>query len=73
MGCTTDSTDTDDSRTIFPTPPTITEHQTVDTLPEQTPLTNVVENALETNNAGPTISHTQKKSRLFYRKVIGYV
>ena len=38
MGCTTDSTDTGDSRTIFPTPPAITEHQTADALPEQTPL-----------------------------------
>ena len=47
MGCTTDSTDTGDSRTIFPTPPAITEPQTVDALPEQTPLTNVVENTVE--------------------------
>ena len=47
MGCTTDSTDTGDSRTIFPTPPAIVEPQTVDALPEQTPLINVVENAVE--------------------------
>ena len=47
MGCTTDSTDTGDSRTIFPTPPAITEDQTIDALPEQTPLVNVVENAVE--------------------------
>ena len=47
MGCTTDSTDTGDSRTIFPTPPAIAEPQTADTLPEQTPLVNVVENAVE--------------------------
>lgn len=47
MGCKVDSTDTDDSRTIFPTPPAIVEPQTADALPEQTPLTNVVENAVE--------------------------
>ena len=47
MGCTVDSTDTGDSRTIFPTPPAIAEPQTADALPEQTPLTNVVGNAVE--------------------------
>ena len=47
MGCTTDNTDTGDSRTVFPTPPSVTEPQTADALSEQTPLTNVVENAVE--------------------------
>ena len=47
MGCTTDSIDNSNGSTIFPTPPSVTEPQTADALPEQTPFTNVVENAVE--------------------------